>query len=443
MKNKFAQSLLWATTSLFIFFGCTKSTPFGSELLQDQVADYDAVEIPINCTIVREDSILTSDRGSSFEYFYCGQLNDAEFGTATSEIYTQFFPSGVPVFKTTDRLDSICIILPYFASAVYGDTNSFQNLQIYQLRDTIAPSRNYYSTSSIPVDVLIGEVNGFNPKPYTYKKILDTAAATTKLPHLQVNLANSFGEELMTFDSLTMANKFAFWRESKGLKIVSTTSSDRGCMLALNLNSANCFIRLYYTSNDTLHKSVDFDLNTGGSNKFMHFDHNYTGTAAEAATGQQNPDLLYLQGLGGLKLRVEFPDAAANFDKILVNKADLEMTMAVSADYPPINQVATYDKISDTSFVLTNDVNYSLSATSSGSLVYFGGSPQKKGSIYQYHMAMSKRFQKIVDADPADADAKVIYINVFPQRGSAARNILYGVNHPDYPMKLRLKYTKL
>ena len=124
-----------------------------------------------------------------------------------------------------------------------------------------------------------------------------------------------------------------------------------------------------------------------------------------------------------------------------IDKADLEMTMAADAGYLPINQLVTYDKV-DTVFVVTSDVQYALSV-GNNSLAFFGGTPQKKVDIYQYRMNMSKRFQKIVDADSTDAAAKVIYINVFPQRGSAARNIIYGVNNANYPMKLRLKYTKL
>jgi hypothetical protein len=442
MKNKFAQSLLWATAALFIFWGCTKSTPFGSDLLEDQVADYNAVDIPINCTVIREDSVTTSDRNNSFEYFFCGQLNDEEFGVTTSEIFAQFFVGGIPKFLATDKLDSVCLILPYYASAVYGDTTAYQNLQVFQLDDTILPSRNYFSVNSIPANTAISDQNNFMPRPRTYKKILDTAAATTKLPHLQVNLSSAFGQKLMALDSPTMANKFSFWRAMKGLKIVSTNSgTDKGCMLAFNLNSTNCFIRLYYSVNDTTHKSVNYAFNTAGSNKFMRFSHSYTGTNAGAAIDQVNPDLIYLQGVSGLKLKVEFPTAAADFDKILVNKADLEMTMASDAGYLPINQLVTYDKV-DTTFVVTSDVQYALSV-GSNSLAFFGGTPQKKADIYQYHLNMSKRFQKIVDADPADAEAKVIYLNVFPQRGSAARNIIYGVNNASYPMKLRLKYTKL
>jgi Domain of unknown function (DUF4270) len=441
MKNKFAQSILWASAALLSFFSCTKSTPFGSDLLEDQVADYNAVEIPVNCTVIPEDSVTTSDRNNSFEYFYCGQLNDAEFGVTTSEIFTQLDITSIPNFKNA-RFDSICMILPYVAAGMYGDTMESQMIQVFELDDTIAPSYNYYSVNSISAGAPVCDPYMFSPRPRTYKKILDTAASTTKLPHLQVNLSAAYAQELMAIDSATMANKFTFWKKSKGLKIVCSVPSGRGCMNAFNLNSTNSFIRLYYTVSDTVHKSADYVFNTSGSNKFMRYAHNYTGTNAGNAMNQTNPDLIYLQGLSGLKMKVEFPTAAADFDKILVNKADLEMTMATDGDYPPIAQLVTYDKQKDSTFVVTSDAAYSLSVTGSD-FTLFGGTPQKKTGIYQYHLTMSKRFQKIIDADPGDAAARVIYINIFPQRGSAARNIMYGVNHPTYPMKLRLKYTKL
>lgn len=441
MKNKYSQALLWAVAALFTIFSCTKPTPFGAELLEDQVADYDNIDIKVNCTVITEDSVTTADRNNSFEYFYCGQLNDEKFGTSASEIFTQFYVTSIPNL-TNATFDSIVLILPYFASAVYGDTLSSVNLQVFQLDDTIAPSRNYYSTNSISAGTPVSDVKTFFPRPRTNVKILDTAASATKIPHLQINLTQAFGEQLLDIDSATMADVYGFWRATKGLKIVSTTSSNPGCMLAFNLNSANCFMRLFYTVSDTIHRKLDYDLSALGSNKFMHFTHAYTGTDAGNSIGVVNPDMLYMQGMSGLKLRLEFPDAAETLDNILVNKAEIELTSAVTAQNAPINQLVVYEKANDTTFVVNSDAQYSLSVTGS-QLTLAGGAPKTKDGLTKYHLIMSKHFQEIVDADPNDAAAKVVYINVFPQRGSAARNIFFGINDPDNPLRLRLKYTKL
>ena len=47
------------------------------------------------CTVIAEDSLVTSDRSSTADYFLCGQLNDPVFGTSQAEIFSLFRLSGL------------------------------------------------------------------------------------------------------------------------------------------------------------------------------------------------------------------------------------------------------------------------------------------------------------------------------------------------------------
>ena len=68
---------------------CTKPTPFGSELLADELADYEFTDtLSITCTVEMEDSLLTSDPGSTSSAFLCGELDDPIFGKSKAEIFS-------------------------------------------------------------------------------------------------------------------------------------------------------------------------------------------------------------------------------------------------------------------------------------------------------------------------------------------------------------------
>ncbi|MEY3239386.1 MAG: hypothetical protein RIR11_824, partial [Bacteroidota bacterium] len=92
MNYKFSHSILFAAIACILSFACTKPTPFGAELLNDQIADFEGEDVVVNCTVERQDTLVSVDRTSSFPYFLCGVVNDPEFGATTSEIYSLFRP---------------------------------------------------------------------------------------------------------------------------------------------------------------------------------------------------------------------------------------------------------------------------------------------------------------------------------------------------------------
>jgi hypothetical protein len=93
-------------------------------------------------------------------------------------------------------------------------------------------------------------------------------------------------------------------------------------------------------------------------------------------------------------------------------------------------------------------VLHSIGPSLSGSFDTFGGYPiQEKDDagapIQRYRMTLNQRFQDMVEDTSGDVKNKTIYINIYPQRIVAARSVLFGPNHPDHPIQLQLKYTRL
>ncbi len=358
--------LLIALVAL-LWMSCNKPTPFGAELLDDQVADYafsDNVEV--KCTVEREDSVVTSTTAS---YYLCGELNDPIFGKSSAELFTQLrldnLDPGFDPSKMT--MDSVVMYLAYNSAGVYGDTLQPQTLRVLRVDDNniIRYDKNYYSTNQLPASNEVGRVDNFLPRPRTKKDSL--FSTTTNAPYLRVKLDDNFGRELLGMDSLKTAADTSFWEALRGLKIVtSTQGASPGAVLAFNLeDQAFSRVRLYYSINgDTVPRVFDYFF--AGGRKFVHYTHDYAGTPAGTKLGQQSDDLLYVQGAQGIRLKLEFP-TANTLNKIIVNRAELEFTVASQpgdfSSLTPADQLILTQYQGDTIKVFTSDVLYSLGTT--------------------------------------------------------------------------------
>ncbi|HMX42034.1 MAG TPA: DUF4270 family protein, partial [Saprospiraceae bacterium] len=284
--------------SLFLLLlaaACTKSTPFGADLLNDQLADYDFTDtITVSYTVEREDSVLTSDRSFTAAYMLCGELKDPQFGNAASQIFSLVQMADLsPNFrKTTHKFDSLVMYLRYAPAGVYGDTTQQQTLRVFRLNagQQVHWRKDYYSTNSLQADTEIGNAT-FLPRPNTP----DSLFSVTKAPYIRVRLSDDFGKELFGIDSTTLTADTSFWEKFRGLKIVaSTNGATPGAMLAFNLNDESFSrIRLYYHE-DTVAKAFDYFFRR--ANKFTHFDMDHSGSPAAQTIGKPATELFYLQG---------------------------------------------------------------------------------------------------------------------------------------------------
>jgi Domain of unknown function (DUF4270) len=446
MKQKlplFASLLLMA---LFIWTACTRSSPFGSELLDDQLADYEFTDtLTLRCTIEREDSLITSDRISTAAYFLCGALDDPYFGKTNADIYTLFQPGVPAALAETLRFDSIVMFLRYGSgTGLYGDTTQAQTLVVHRIDagSMIDGVGTYYSNQSLPANTEIGRISNFLPKP---SKLDSLFTVSSRGAYLRVRLDEDFGKELMGYDSLTLTADTLFYKKLRGLKISLSSGATPGLVLPINLNDENFSrIRLYYTESDTIARSFDYFFQ--GSNKFSSFAHDYGSSAAGQQIGQEANELLYLQGAQGLKVKIEIP-YVDRLENIAVNKADLilavqDMLPNELAVFRPSNQFVMSRLVADTTFDLISDVYNAINST--GVYTDFGGSPNKEfDSITRYHHNLSDYLQELVDLPSgSDIKKKTIYLNVNLQSRTAMRSILFGPKSTTFPAKLEVKYTR-
>jgi Domain of unknown function (DUF4270) len=475
--NSFSlRSFLWAIALMLVAYNCTKPSDFGSELLDDQQVALDADTLPVICTVERESDMPTFDSLSQATYFLVGQLNNPDFGRSTASVFTQYLPASTkfPYLKDSTRFDSIFLVMEYVPGAVYGDTTQAQTITVHELNADIIPTSGYTASSNIATGNEVGRLEGFLPRPRSAKSVFDTAATAVKYAHVKIRLSDAFGQALFAGDSALIAgveqNPTLFISKFKGLKITATSESQPGAVLAFDINDASrTYIRLYYTEKDTIKKFFNYQFNSTLSErypiKFAQFKHERDGAPSEATIGQSNPDLLYLQGMGGYRLKVEFPTAAA-YNNIVVNKAELVLTRVAPTGPTPVTPPAIIvSRIrEDNQLVFTPDILFSQSRDGGNSFLLAGGIPLREatpqGIVERYRIILSSHFQSIVDNTSNEADKRTVYFSINPSVMvnnksvvtnfldelpgiNARQGVFYGPNHTQFPAQLVLKYTKL
>jgi hypothetical protein len=447
MKQKLPAIAGILLAALVLWTGCKKPGALGYELLDDEYTDYNFTDtISIRCTIEREDSSLTSDLSSTAEYFLCGSINDPEMGKSSSEIFSLLIGKNLnPNFDTTmHAFDSIVLYLTYDLRGFYGDTLQPQSLHILRVDNgyEIKDDKEYYSNHSFPANTEIGRLENFYPKPSASDSLFEGLEGS----FVKLTLDPAFGQELFNIDSLIYAADTLFQAKLRGLKIMST-STGTGAMMAFDLNNSSLSrIRLFYhlKSDST---ALNYDYFFKGANKFTHFTHDHSGSPAGQLIDQVSEEKLYVQGMEGLRVKIEFPYAHL-LNKIAVNQAELVLHVAdENTSLLPADQLfLTQYSEEDTTFVLTSDVLYSFGSNLTGGFGDFGGDPNKVvingTSVTQYRMSLSELFQHIVDDDAStDTKKRTVYMGVFPRSRTANRAVLYGPKSLSFPAKLELKYT--
>lgn len=430
---------------------CTKPTPFGSELLADELADYEFTDtLSITCTVEMEDSLLTSDPGSTSSAFLCGELDDPIFGKSKAEIFSLLQMSVLdPGFEPDSQtVDSIILYLRYAPGSFYGDSLQSQTVTVYRLNEPLEDDSLYYAHNTLLTGTEIGRLENFLPRPNKSDSLF---SPDSKAAYIRIPLSLDFGKELFGLDTSILQSDSAFYKALRGIKIVASSNATPGAMLAFNLNNTTYSrMRLYYHDNgDTIINKYDYYFS--GVNKFTHFEHDYGNSPAGQQIGKVSDEYLYLQAMQGLRLKIEIP-YVDRLENIAVNKAQLVLTTATTvpndiATLTPSQQLIFTERQGDTTFVFTSDVFYSIGSAGNLGFNRFGGFPEDElinGTLVErYRLSLSDRLQAMVDDASGSLKKKTLYINITPQSRLAQRSVFFGPKNAAFPAKLELKYTRV
>lgn len=399
----------------------------------------------------RGDSLNTDESLISTGVGLIGKYVDPVFGTASASMYTQVrIPTDItPItFGINPLCDSVVLSLVY-EGGVYGKKQRVnQTLNVYQLSESLVQSSVYYSNqtlSRLPTDLT--KDNGYVFKPSPLDSVL--IYGKDQKPQVRCELDNLFGQLILNNQSTgQIANNAAFQSFFKGIYITTENTaglaSSEGNIINFKMGESK-IILYYHNSNATNNDSLSYELGLGSVGRFNHFEHDYSAGAIDPllsaqinATPATNNPTVFVQGMAGVKTKIEFPHLLNWIDNGLigVNKAELVISVDTS--------VATYlldTFASPAAFILygINDdgTNYAIPDAFEGSS-YFGGT-YNSGTV-QYRFNIARYIQQILDGD---RNNNGLYLLTSNGANLANRAVIAGANSATRPMKLNITYTKL
>jgi len=392
---------------------------------------------------VIQDSIRTDETKTNI----LGSLVDPVFGKTTASFCTQIRLSSEGVdFGVDPVLDSVVLMLRY--SSVYGTSDAIQNVKVYELNETIFKDSTYYSNHKIQYYNTLLSDHTFQPN---FKDSVSINGVKV-LPHLRINLSkqtNYFGNKILYAPSNILAKNAKFINFIHGLYVESSPVNANGSLISFDMSSALTKMVIYFHNQDTTGKiqdslNYDFVINEYCA-RFNTFDHNqYADAIPEFKNQVLNHDTtlgrnqLFLQGLSGVKIKLNLPFVTDFTKKLALNNAVL-----VLKNYESTTTLAAPVQLT---LVQEDSVGkmHSVIDESEGS-AYFGGTYNPKDRSYYFRL--TRHIQQIILGKTKNNTLYLMVNNpassvLYPQRmiGTGTQPTM-----PDFSgdrLQLKITYTK-
>lgn len=448
MKNLFI-----ASVSLIVFLivgACNKSSQLGANLFDGDKLNLTFSDDLITVTAETENpdsisvlNISAAGATTSLSALPLGKMYDNVFGVTDARIFSNFFYGSARIALeggVNYILDSVKFVLAYNGADTYGDTTDVQNIGLYRLDASESHagdnfnlySNKKYKSGATPLGSL-----SFKPTPKTYVR-RDTNSFR---PHIAFRLSNDFGKALLdtSVHSTFNANGGDIRKYFRGFELRSDKTTN--AMLSFNVADDSSGIYLYYKKNDSTKFVYRFPF---AATTYPYFNHNYAaGSINKFFNGKKTASgdsLLFVQGMAGSNVKIEFPNLKKQLGTTAVNRAELEFTILEDSTdkYQPIER-----------FILTTANGApvaDLLRSSSTTIAEFGGVPvTEAGNVRRYRCNISQHLQEMLYGRAGT----VLYLipdntrGPIPNKAGATRRVvLYGTKNSKYRTKLNLYYTK-
>jgi len=271
---------------------------------------------------------------------------------------------------------------------------------------------------------------------------------------IKIKLPQSFVDKLNTI-GLQGNISYINWQENflNGLYFEPFKVDNKGTLIQLKLSSTDTKLRLDYhqtqqftiggvTKDSTVYYDYDTYVNAVSSS-YNFVEHNYSNTDFYSQINSENPteqDLLYLQGTGGLRLRVQFPDLREKLSNVNINKADLILNVVensfdtLSTPVPYALYVYNIDNEGNRELMREYSMYSSQTFASSPLMLHFDEEKER------YVFNLAHYVQQMIDNK---IESQGIYIHVAAAESNIGRAIIHGTKNATKPMKLEVHYTNI
>ena len=322
MNKFFLKSTAVATilVSAF-FFGCNKDDGAGLGIIpEDKLIVLEASDtIEIKSYTYRIDSITTSGVSSVL----LGSYDDPIFGKTQAGFVIQITPGSIDGFGEDAVADSMVLSLRYASDSlvpIYGDQSKLMNFIAQEIHTELHSDSSYYNNHRIewlnPIEELVNTT--FTPEDGRN----DTSVLSV---HLDQLFAKRIIDDYDKWNDIVEPTDTFFTDYFNGMYIKSNEIPYAGSISTFSIFDGLSEVILYYhNSKDTLELSFSISQT---SPRFNLFDYAHD---VPSFPNLDNPEIqedsvLYLQGLGGLKVKIEIPvlDKLKEEGNWAVNRAEL------------------------------------------------------------------------------------------------------------------------
>lgn len=450
-----------------VITSCNETVPVGSTILppgndpDNRFSD----TTTIHSFTVSDDS-LRSDR---LFLSQLGYTEDPVFGTTKASMLSSFSVPTLPLSSAVSDtiggyfLDSV--ILSLVINDLYGDTTAPMNFTVYKLPTLFNTDEIFYSNQNLPQGMVeVGRVENFTP---SRAELYDEDTVLTDLKaQLRIKLNPFFGQSLINvLKSDISRNNDLFRTFLPGLVIVPdedpgsiievdvlTTSTPDNISIALEDSRIHLYVKNSLDSNlIAIYPATILNL---GINKY---EHDFQSTNVETALLSNNPDgdaVNYIQGLAGVKTRVEFPYLSSYGEQAAIIKAELVITQIPDGDedvFTPPERLFLLKTSADSLVENISDLTNFPPAHYDG----FGETVTLDNGmeVFQYRINISDHLQSILDGTESGDG---MFITVYGAQDLSLVNLNASDLIPDrivigggtntndgYQMRLDLTYTVL
>jgi len=219
---------------------------------------------------------------------------------------------------TPKSIDSVKLILKYdYEQNVlgnnnilkYGDINSVLVMDVYKLNEDLVDTVKYYSTFKPELGDIVGTFTGsFNFSDST---------------SLEIMLNNSFGQEMLDWNSDIYKDEAKFLKTLKGLVIVprNNTLSGEGAIVCVEAGVNSSKLQLFY--NDSLTKTIPMG---SSSRRINYYETQPSVNLTNQFNSTNNFRTTYAQSFGGAKIKVDLVglDSVIKLgEKVVINEAKI------------------------------------------------------------------------------------------------------------------------
>ncbi len=457
----FRLDLLTLLISLFILSSCKKQGTVNlgvndGNLIQGKLIDTSSVFIR---TEKEEDAVASGLFRTPLSYF-----KDPVFGVTESNVAMDLNLPGAASYTLptgTITIDSAVLILPY-SPGFYGDslTTRFK-ANVYQLDERLLSNGSYNASKKWKRKTTLLGSQSFLPRTNDSVRVIQPIRGGKDslmkfLPQIRVPLNTQFTRDILfNAPADQLSSNLIFKNRVNGLYVtLDQAQTGPGGTIMLNMDSAKVkvYIRVTETGGSTVDTSV---VELPSSLRSAEITHKYAGTVidAELKATTKTRNNFYLQGLLGLRAKIEFPYLKEIVTKvgsdIIINRAELIISPQPGTTFPyePLKSLMLYKLDLANQRVNIQD-NLQTDPRSSAAFggVYF---TDKK----EYRFLLTAYIQDLIKGKTVDYGTYIgasnnpginYYGDVFPSAQLDGRTAAVGsTDKSPYRIKLNIIYTKV